>query len=55
MNEPSYGAVVEEMRTLIVGDVSVLEEDRERAARDTSIFYLKNLPSLHKSDTVSDI
>lgn len=41
MNEPSYGAVVEEMRTLIVGDVSVLEEDRERAARDTSIFYLK--------------
>lgn len=41
MNTPNYEAIANELRSLVQGDVSLLEEDRERVARDTSIFYVK--------------
>jgi FAD/FMN-containing dehydrogenase len=41
MNESMYGRYAEELRALIAGDVSVDEADREKAARDTSLFYVK--------------
>jgi FAD/FMN-containing dehydrogenase len=41
MNTPDYNIVAKELQTKIKGDVTVQEEDRERVARDTSLFYVK--------------
>lgn len=41
MNESTYAHHADELRSRIKGDVSVDEGDREKAARDTSLFYLK--------------
>ncbi len=36
-----YTDVADDLRTIIKGDISVLDSDREKAARDTSLFYVK--------------
>lgn len=41
MNQPNYAEVFTDLQKIIVGDVSVTEEDREKVARDTSLFYCK--------------
>ena len=41
MNEMFYTDVADDLRTIIKGDISVLDSDREKAARDTSLFYVK--------------
>ncbi len=41
MNTPDYNIVAKELQTKIKGDVTLQEEDRERVARDTSLFYVK--------------
>ena len=41
MNTPDYNLVAKELQAKIKGDVTVQEEDRERVARDTSLFYVK--------------
>ncbi|MEI6810823.1 MAG: FAD-binding oxidoreductase [Candidatus Nomurabacteria bacterium] len=41
MNKPDYTNVLEEISKLIQGDVSASEVDREKFARDTSLFYVK--------------
>lgn len=41
MNTPNYTEISDELKARIKGDVSRLEEDRERVARDTSLFYVK--------------
>ncbi len=41
MNTPNYEEVAKELQAHIKGDVTILEEDRERVARDTSLFYVK--------------
>ena len=41
MNSPTYEAIAATLKTLITGDVSVDDGDREKAARDTSLFYVK--------------
>lgn len=41
MNEIFYTDVAGDLRTIIKGDISILDSDREKAARDTSLFYVK--------------
>ncbi len=41
MNQPNYEDIVKDLEQAVVGDISTLEEDRERTARDTSLFYVK--------------
>ena len=41
MNTPDYTLVAKELQAHIKGDVTILDEDRERVARDTSLFYIK--------------
>lgn len=41
MNNPDYTRVVEELRAIVTGDVSMEEADIESHARDTSLFYVK--------------
>ena len=41
MNEIFYTDVANDLRTIIKGDISILDSDREKAARDTSLFYVK--------------
>lgn len=41
MNSPTFEAIAATLKTLITGDVSVDDGDREKAARDTSLFYVK--------------
>lgn len=41
MNTPDYVLVAKELQAKIKGDVTINEEDRERVARDTSLFYVK--------------
>jgi hypothetical protein len=41
MNQPNYKDVLKDLSTVVVGDISNLEEDREKVARDTSLFYVK--------------
>jgi FAD/FMN-containing dehydrogenase len=41
MNTPNYTDLVKELTLKIKGDITVAEEDRERVARDTSLFYVK--------------
>lgn len=41
MNQPDYSSVLASLALLIKGDVSISEVDREKMARDTSLFYVK--------------
>jgi FAD/FMN-containing dehydrogenase len=41
MNTPDYALIAKDLEHLIKGDGSLLDEDRERVARDTSLFYVK--------------
>ncbi len=41
MTVPNYEALAKELAPLIKGDGSLLEVDREKVARDTSLFYVK--------------
>lgn len=41
MTTPNYEELAKELSTLIKGDGSLLDADREHVARDTSIFYVK--------------
>ncbi len=41
MNKPDYQKVLRDISALIEGDVSILDSDREKRARDTSLFYVK--------------
>ena len=38
---PDYTLIAKDLEHLITGDGSLLDEDRERVARDTSLFYVK--------------
>ena len=44
MNPINYQEIGQELQKHIKGDISMLDQDKERAARDTSLFYL--LPGL---------
>jgi FAD/FMN-containing dehydrogenase len=41
MTTPNYQDIAKDLRVHVKGDISFLEEDRERVARDTSLFYVK--------------
>lgn len=41
MNTPDYQQIAKELKLKIKGDITLNEEDRERVARDTSLFYIK--------------
>lgn len=41
MNNPNYKEIAEELKKHVKGDISFLDADREHAARDTSLFYVK--------------
>lgn len=41
MNPPNYEEILKDLQAFIKGDVTSSEEDRERVARDTSLFYVK--------------
>lgn len=41
MNTPDYALIAKDLEHLIKGDGSLLDEDREKVARDTSLFYIK--------------
>jgi FAD/FMN-containing dehydrogenase len=41
MNEPNYKDVLNDLQIAVVGDITTLDVDRERLARDTSLFYVK--------------
>ncbi len=41
MNQPNYIDILKDLELAVVGDISTLEEDKERVARDTSLFYVK--------------
>ena len=41
MNTPNYQDIAKDLRVHVKGDISFLEEDREKVARDTSLFYVK--------------
>ncbi len=41
MTTPNYLDIANDLRVHVKGDISLLEADREHAARDTSLFYVK--------------
>lgn len=41
MNTRDYMIVADELKQFVRGDISLLDKDREKAARDTSLFYVK--------------
>lgn len=41
MIEPNYKDILNDLQLAVVGDISTLEEDKEKYARDTSLFYIK--------------
>jgi FAD/FMN-containing dehydrogenase len=41
MTTPNYEQIAKDLQGLIKGDGSLLNEDREKVARDTSLFYVK--------------
>ncbi len=41
MNQLSYADVADALGKRITGDISILDADREKVARDTSLFYVK--------------
>lgn len=38
---PNYEDILKDLRLAVVGDITTLEEEREKVARDTSLFYVK--------------
>ena len=40
MKQPNYTDIVNDLQIAVVGDITTLPEDRERLARDTSLFYV---------------
>lgn len=40
MKQPNYIDIVNDLQIAVVGDITTLPEDRERLARDTSLFYV---------------
>jgi FAD/FMN-containing dehydrogenase len=41
MNQPNYTDILNDLQLAVVGDITTLEEEREKLARDTSLFYVK--------------
>lgn len=41
MIEPNYKDILKDLEIAVVGDITTLEEEREKHARDTSLFYVK--------------
>lgn len=41
MNQPNYTDILNDLQLAVVGDITTLDEDRERLSRDTSLFYVK--------------
>lgn len=41
MIQPNYTDILNDLQLAVVGDITTLDEDRERLARDTSLFYVK--------------
>ncbi len=41
MNQPNYQDILKDISRLLKGDATLAEFDRERVARDTSLFYVK--------------
>jgi FAD/FMN-containing dehydrogenase len=41
MNQPNYEDILKDINKLLKGDATAAEFDRERVARDTSLFYVK--------------
>ncbi|MCF7898361.1 MAG: FAD-binding oxidoreductase, partial [Candidatus Pacebacteria bacterium] len=41
MNQPNYKDILSDLQLAVVGDITTLEEDRDKLARDTSLFYVK--------------
>ncbi|MEN9881099.1 MAG: hypothetical protein RLZZ308_282 [Candidatus Parcubacteria bacterium] len=41
MIEPHYESIALDIKSFLKGDVSLLDEDREKVSRDTSLFYVK--------------
>lgn len=41
MIEPNYKDILNDLQLAVVGDITTLDEDREKVARDTSLFYVK--------------
>lgn len=41
MIQPNYADILNDLQVAVVGDISTLEEEREKLARDTSLFYIR--------------
>ena len=41
MKQPNYEDILHDLEIAVVGDITTLEVERERCARDTSLFYVK--------------
>lgn len=41
MNQPNYQDILKDLQGFLKGDATVADDDRERVARDTSLFYVK--------------
>lgn len=41
MNQPNYINILNDLQQAVVGDITTLDVDREKVARDTSLFYVK--------------
>lgn len=41
MKEPNYTDILNDLQLAVVGDITTLDTERERCARDTSLFYVK--------------
>ena len=50
MIEPNYKDILKDLELAVVGDITTLEEEREKHARDTSLFYVK--PEIVRKTTV---
>jgi FAD/FMN-containing dehydrogenase len=41
MIQPDYNTILSDLQLAVVGDITTLEEDREKVSRDTSLFYVR--------------
>ncbi len=57
MKQPNYIDIVNDLQIAVVGDITTLPEDREKMARDTSLFYV--LPEVvvypHNREHISNL